>query len=533
VSVIAVMPFAVTGDDRFSYLQEGIVNLLSTSLDGVAGLRSVNAHALLASAAGSVPDPARARQLAGRFGAGRFVMGDLFENNGTLRLSASLYPQDGTTPIVTVGEEGPDSLLFQLVDRLGARLVAEAALGGDPRARLATVTTASLPALRSYLDGERAYRAGQYLAAASAFQDAVTTDTAFALAFYRLSMAQERLAWADASQRSADQALRFASRLTDHQREFLAAVVALRHGETWRSEAMLRQLVAAHPDDAEAWYQLGEIAFHGNPLRGRSLIESREALRQALFYDPADLGAMYHLLRVLARRQDPTELDSLASVFFALTPSGDRTLELRALQAFTTSDADARSAVLAQVAQAPDNSLPLIVWSVATFAQDVPGALEVTALMRRPERPRDVQALGWLEEAHLEVARGRLAAARAALARAGELGSPDAAGASGWIAALPFLPAPGPRAPLAASGTATGSRPSVFFSVHDSVHDVVGAYLRGLDAVRRVDRTGVDGAVAELQAMVGHPSKGALAGELTRGLRAQYAAASGRPEEAL
>ena len=65
-------------------------------------------------------------------------------------------------------------------------------------------------------------------------------------------MAQERLAWADLSQRSADQALRYADRLTAHQRSFLEAVVALRHGETWKSETMFRDLLAAYPDDAEA-----------------------------------------------------------------------------------------------------------------------------------------------------------------------------------------------------------------------------------------------------------------------------------------
>jgi len=532
VSVVAVMPFAVTGSDRFAYLQEGMVNLLATSLDGVAGLRSVNAHALLASAGGSVPDLGRAQELARRFGAGRFVTGDLIEVNGTVRISASLFVGDDDQPVAIVKDEGPDSTLFQLVDRVGARLVTDAALGGDPRARLAAVTTASLPALRSYLDGERAYRAGQYAGAASAFQDAIAADSMFALAWYRLSMAQERLAWADASQISADQALRFADRLTAHQRTFLEAVVALRHGETWKSEQMFRELVATHPDDAEAWYQLGEIEFHGNPLRGRSMIEAREALSRALFYDPADLGAMYHLLRVLARKQDPAELDSLATVFFALTPSGDRTLELRALQAFTTSDLEAKNAILAEVERAPDNSLPLIVWSVGVFAQDIPSALRVTAMMQRPERPRDVQALGWLEGAHLELAMGRLAAARTALARAAVLGSADAASAAAWIAALPFVP-PGEATPVATTTTRQASRPSVFFSVHDSVHDAVNAYVRGLGAVRQRDAAGIAAAIGALEGMAGHPSTGALAAELARGLEGQDDALAGRAAQGL
>ena len=532
-SVVAVMPFSVTGSDRLAYLQEGIVNMLGTSFEGVAGLRSVTTHALLASAGGTVPDLARARALAARFGAGRFVVGDLVEAGGTLRISASLYAGDQDTAIAVVTEEGPDSTLFSLVDRLGARLVADAALGGDPRARLAAVTTESLPALRSYFSGERAYRAGQYAAAASAFQDAIAADGAFALAYYRLSMAQERLAWADASQKSADQALEYAGRLTQHQRAFLEAVVALRHGDTWKSDGMFRDLVATYPDDAEAWYQLGEIEFHSNPLRGRSMIEARESLRRALFYDPADLGAMYHLLRILARMRDLPALESLAKEFFALTPSGDRTLELRALQAFTTGDDKARNAILDEVALAPDNSLPLILWSVGVFAQDVPSALRVTELMRKPARPRDVQALGWLEAAHLEVARGRIDVAKAALARARELGNPDAASAERWIASLPFVSSLVPAETSSASSVPPVSRPSVFFSVHDSVQPVIDAYVRGLSAVRTGDRTGLIAAKSGLDRHSSDPSASALAKELSRGLRAAEDAAAGRSAAAL
>jgi tRNA A-37 threonylcarbamoyl transferase component Bud32 len=69
LSVVAVMPFTVRGGSQLNYLQEGIVNLLGASFDGVASLRTVSAHALLASAGGTVPDLARAQQLAGHFGA--------------------------------------------------------------------------------------------------------------------------------------------------------------------------------------------------------------------------------------------------------------------------------------------------------------------------------------------------------------------------------------------------------------------------------------------------------------------------------
>ena len=46
-NVIAVLPFTVRGGPQFAYLGEGIVDLMSASLDGTGSIRSVNAHALL------------------------------------------------------------------------------------------------------------------------------------------------------------------------------------------------------------------------------------------------------------------------------------------------------------------------------------------------------------------------------------------------------------------------------------------------------------------------------------------------------
>jgi serine/threonine-protein kinase len=533
LSVVAVMPFTVRGGSQLNYLQEGIVNLLGTSFDGVAGLRSVSAHALLASASGSVPDLEQSQRLAEHFGAGRYVVGEIIEAGGTLRLSASLFERDREQPAAVVNVEGPDTTVFELVDRLGARMVTEAALGGDPRARLAAVTTGSLPALKAYLAGEQAYRAGQYTAAASAFQEATRTDSTFALAFYRLSMAQERLAWADVSQRSADQALHYADRLTTHQRAFLEAVVALRHGETWKSEIMFRELLTAYPDDAEAWYQLGEIEFHGNPLRGRSMGEARASLSRALELDPGDLGALYHLLRVAARGERPGELDSLARRLSELSPAGDRTLELRALQAFATHDTASQHSVLAEAARASENALPLIIWSLAVFARDLDGAIATTVLMRSSERPRDVQALGWLELAHLEMAKGRLAAARAALSNAHALGSPDAAAAATWLNSLPYIPLTDTDIGVGTGARPQQSRPSVFFSVHDAIHPVANAYVAGLLAVRRQDEEQVDLAVRTLRSSAPDPAAGALARELAEGLEAHSEAAKGRRAAAL
>ena len=265
-----------------------------------------------------------------------------------------------------------------------------------------------IPALKAYLAGEQAYRAGQYAAAVSAFQEAVGADTTFALAFYRLSMAQERLVMIDDSRRSAELAFRHSSRLSVHDRRFLEAVLAMRRGRSADAEQQFSAIVQAYPDDAEAWYQLGELQFHGSPLRGKSHARRQGAILASALLRPGDLGALYHLVGSRARTATRASSTPSRSRFFQLSPAGDRTLELRALQAYTTHDSAAADSVVAEFGRAPDGILPLAVWSVAVFAENIPGAERIARLLTQPARPRDVRAQGHILLAHLELARGRV-----------------------------------------------------------------------------------------------------------------------------
>ena len=93
-SRIAVFPFSVRGSDEFSYLREGMVDLLSTKLDGAGDLRTVDARALLnrvAREGSDEVDPQVGRAISERFSAGRYVLGDIVAASGRLPINASLY----------------------------------------------------------------------------------------------------------------------------------------------------------------------------------------------------------------------------------------------------------------------------------------------------------------------------------------------------------------------------------------------------------------------------------------------------------
>ena len=122
-STIAVFPFSVRGAAEIGYLGEGMVSLMSTKLDGAGELRSVDPRRIVSAAArerGAL-DPSRARALAERFGAGRYVVGDIVEAGGQLQITAALFDQSKELePIALASVEGDVAGLFGLLDDLAA-----------------------------------------------------------------------------------------------------------------------------------------------------------------------------------------------------------------------------------------------------------------------------------------------------------------------------------------------------------------------------------------------------------------------------
>ena len=193
--VLAVLPFTVRGSGQNTYLGEGMVDLLSITLAGQT-LHALEPSALLSELERERwnGDPERGRRSVSRLGATRFVLGSIVEVGPRLRIHASLYDarRDGT-PLRDAKVEGESARIFDLVDDLTAQLRERPANAapGERASGLAEVTTASVPALRAYLEGLQEVRRQRTSAAHAAFERAVAADPAFALGRQRLSETAE------------------------------------------------------------------------------------------------------------------------------------------------------------------------------------------------------------------------------------------------------------------------------------------------------------------------------------------------------
>ncbi|HSM15928.1 MAG TPA: protein kinase, partial [Gemmatimonadales bacterium] len=546
-AAIAVLPFSVRGSGDFDYLSEGMVNLLGTKLDGAGELRSVDPRALLGYVEREghrVLDPERGRIVADRFGANLYILGDVLEAGGRLRISASIYDaRRGTRAIGEGSAEGSAEELFDLVDHVAAELLVSLRGGPGARvARIAGVTTPSLDAYRAYLEGETAFRAGQFEQALDAFERAIANDTLFALAYYRKSIAAEWLTRTELMVDAAEKALKYADRLSEHDKRFLEGFNAWRRGHHQAAEEAYRSILGTYPDDVEAWSQLGEVLFHSNPLHGRAQAESREAFRRVLSYEPDDGAALVHLTRTAAAEGRLDEMDSLATAFLRLAPEGDRALEVLALQAFAHGDPQRESQVIERLTDAGDVTLSLAALNAFAWTNQRQSGTRLTELMTRPTRSAEVRAVGHIWTAYLDAAMGKLDKVRAELAASQEFDAAQALEYRAYLATLPFLPYE--QKEIAALRDtvvrtdwtripSSGRNPSLYFSAHYNLRQVIYPYLAGALSIRLGDTAEALRRAGELERAQVPPDAGSMAQDLALSLRSRVAHAAGRTVEAL
>jgi tRNA A-37 threonylcarbamoyl transferase component Bud32/tetratricopeptide (TPR) repeat protein len=343
--VVAVLPFSVRGSADLDYLGEGMVSLLSTKLDGAGDLRTVDARALQAAVekdfAGKTLDPAAGESIARRFGAGRFILGDVIQLGGQVELTANLYnvfnPQEAIGSATT---QGASDDVFALLDGLASQLLVAGTSGRTERARdLASLTTNSLPALKAYLEGERDFRKGDFGRAVGAFSRAVELDSTFALAYYRLSIALE---WGPGSpvqvHDAAVMAEKLGSRLSEKDQRLLDAFASWRDGLTEEAESKYVAYLSVYPDDVEALFQLAEIMFHTRPFRGESSVAAREPFSRVVELEPRNVHAMLHLARIARYVADVEEVERLRARVEEISPDSRLPVSLLLIKASMSDD---------------------------------------------------------------------------------------------------------------------------------------------------------------------------------------------------
>jgi TolB-like protein len=301
--VIAVLPFSTSGPS-VALLGEGLVDLLSTNLNAVGPIRTVDPRTTLhrwrqASSSGGV-DLDGSLAIGKAVNAGSVLMGSVVEAGGRVRLNAELFAVNGNRLAATEVQGSADSV-FTLVDELSVRLLQDVWQDSKPipELRVSSLTTSSPAALRSFLRGEQFFRHTQWDSARASFEQAVAEDATFALAYARLS---ETFGWtetlgAPAARRASEQAEKYGDRLPARDRTLLHAN-RLHEAADLATIDTMRAFVLRYPDDAAGWHMLGDAQFHAMAIVDLSDEQIYRPFDKVLELDPSFTPALEHPMQL-------------------------------------------------------------------------------------------------------------------------------------------------------------------------------------------------------------------------------------------
>src|SRR5262245_47635396 len=146
-------------------------------------------------------------------------------------------------------------------------------------ARLASLGSGSLPAIKAFLQGSQYFRRTRWDSAAVAFREAVSLDSTFGVAYLHLA---QSLGWANGGDPEVNRAYRKASELVRpglSPRDSLILTAVGHYASVGRNGARniaerraaiatIETATQRYADDPEAWYLLGDMRFHSDPAVG-------------------------------------------------------------------------------------------------------------------------------------------------------------------------------------------------------------------------------------------------------------------------
>ena len=544
-ATVAVFAFDGRASALTGELSRATAELLTASLDGGTGLTAITAPAdaqpeVRATGDSAVVDAASAARTAGRLGARLFVLGRIVEVGGRLRVTATLHDRErADSPMTKATAEGSGNEMFEVVDRVAAQLLAGRFPGTrGVLARVAATTTSSLPAAKAYFAAEQHMGTGRFSAAMDALRDAVRLDSGYAVAFYRMSHAAELIGDDAETRQAATFAVNSASRLDDHYRRVFAAALARQHGDVTGAERAYARLTIDYPNDADAWFGLGESFFHLNPFRGRPIADARDAFVRVVELDPRHTEALVHLARIDALLGDSAGVEGWlqkAREYASDDLIGRLALHVRALGGAPVSGSVDRQRLQRTGTLHRGPGAREVLTSVGADDTD-----RYASQFLGMDVPGDLAAYGHRLAAFASASRGQYTAAFRHLDQAQESDVDSDIEVRSLIVATPGSPVDSTalsqtRLAVEAWKPSSTHDPdqSLDAIAHSRAHGVLRLHRLGLLAIRAGDLPTATNAASRLAAAESDTSFAPIARALALSLRARIAAATGDSTQAL
>jgi tetratricopeptide (TPR) repeat protein len=282
-----------------------------------------------------------AREVAERENAKIVLTGMISAVGSGYVLTASLLDvvNDSSVAEIRVDASGPDDLIpainrlsGKVRERIGESL--RTIRSGDP---LAQVTTASLPALRLYSEANLESGNSNWVGAAALLEQAVALDTAFAMAWRKLSVAYANMGVQPERARLASaNAMKFLHRLPPLERHLTEARYYSGPGnDRERAITAYRAVLAIQPDEPTAVNNLGMLLSGDGRFR-----EAAAILTPAVASGKAPFSTFLNLQFTAISLGDTAQADSLSGAWLRAGGDSGQASVLALQMAISTRDVD-------------------------------------------------------------------------------------------------------------------------------------------------------------------------------------------------
>ncbi len=302
---VLVTPFTVAhGESDLAGFGRDVALVVSAGLDAMGSIRTVDGVTAVGQfAADESVDLERALSAASTLGAEHVVHGTLVPSADQVRLEAALYRVEDARPLARAAVRGsradPGALGDSLVWALLAEVLPQAT--GSPTSRGA-LGTRSIPAMRAFLEGERAIAEGRLREAPAAYRQAMDLDSTYWFAYWRYAYAR------DYRNLPVDPAIRAAYRA--HSAAFPEPdrlLIAAEDARGLRARiARAHELTERHPFYWLGWFHLADLLVHDAPFLGGDAGEARAALERTLALNPDNSALWQHFFWLAIRQADTT-----------------------------------------------------------------------------------------------------------------------------------------------------------------------------------------------------------------------------------
>ncbi len=335
---LAILPFRnASGDAGLDWLGRILADMTRTELGQAPGLRIVSSERL-AQILGDLriphdgdPDPTTYDRLAQYSNADIVVAGQFVKFGSAIRLEATLNGPNRTV-VPLKAQAADDGQIPTAVKALAQAILPHLSSSGGTgaaRSALPGPSSASMPALKAYTEGEQLSRQNKHQDARVKFEEATKGDPRFALAFAKLAQTYRALGYGTEAEQASRTAGELSESLPEEQRYLIDAMRAGVANDTSKAIEAYERLERIAPNDSQILFDLAKLY----DAKG-DLDRARDMFKRVLDLDPKYVSALIALGQVEIRRRNFNEaLNYLTPAYHEAVQTGNEPAKGAALHA--------------------------------------------------------------------------------------------------------------------------------------------------------------------------------------------------------